>query len=175
MPSHAELDVCAHGGPDAIIFGEGFNPEGYTLYAYAAIQAFAEAAKKAVSTKLDALEKALHQGTYETVLGQITFDEKGDVKGFKLLHVPMARRQVWEIFLAVHPESDLNKSFFMTANAELRDSKSASRCPAQMPLNGSYPAGSSEGMAISTPIRRIFSARAISGWKVASSRGRQAK
>ena len=62
---------------------EGFNPEGYTLYAYAAIQAFAEAAKKAGSTELDALEKALHQGTYETVLGPITFDEKGDVKGFK--------------------------------------------------------------------------------------------
>jgi branched-chain amino acid transport system substrate-binding protein len=62
---------------------EGFNPEGYTLYAYAAVQAFAEAAKKAGSTELDALEKALHQGTYETVLGPITFNEKGDIKGFK--------------------------------------------------------------------------------------------
>jgi branched-chain amino acid transport system substrate-binding protein len=62
---------------------EGFSPEGYTLYAYAAIQAFAEAARKAGSTGLDALEKALHEGTYETVLGPITFDDKGDVKGFR--------------------------------------------------------------------------------------------
>jgi branched-chain amino acid transport system substrate-binding protein len=62
---------------------EGFRPEGYTLYAYAAIQVFAAAARKAVSSGLDALEKALHEGTYETVLGPITFDGKGDVQGFK--------------------------------------------------------------------------------------------
>ena len=62
---------------------EGFSPEGYTLYAYAAIQVFAEAARRAGSARLDALGKALHEGTYETVLGPITFDDKGDVKGFK--------------------------------------------------------------------------------------------
>jgi branched-chain amino acid transport system substrate-binding protein len=62
---------------------EGFSPEGYTLYAYAAIQVFAAAARKAASSGLDALEKALHEGTYETVLGPITFDGKGDVQGFK--------------------------------------------------------------------------------------------
>jgi branched-chain amino acid transport system substrate-binding protein len=62
---------------------EGFSPEGYTLYAYAAIQVFAEAARRAGSTRLDALGKVLHEGTYETVLGPITFDDKGDVKGFK--------------------------------------------------------------------------------------------
>jgi len=32
---------------------------------------------------LEALVKALHAGTYETVLGPITFDAKGDVKGFQ--------------------------------------------------------------------------------------------
>src|SRR5215468_11104277 len=62
---------------------EGFSPEGYTLYAYAAIQVFAAAARRAASSGLDALEKALHEGTYETVLGPITFDSKGDVQGFK--------------------------------------------------------------------------------------------
>jgi branched-chain amino acid transport system substrate-binding protein len=62
---------------------EGFSPEGYTLYAYAAIQIFAEAARRAGSTRLDALGKVLHEGTYETVLGPITFDDKGDVNDFK--------------------------------------------------------------------------------------------
>jgi len=64
---------------------EGFNPEGYTLYAYAAIQIFAEAAKKAGSTSLESIERTLHQGTFETVLGPITFDAKGDVQGFQYL------------------------------------------------------------------------------------------
>ena len=62
---------------------EGFSPEGYTLYAYAAIQTFAQAAKKAGSIELESLEKTLHQGAYETVLGPITFDAKGDVQGFQ--------------------------------------------------------------------------------------------
>ena len=39
---------------------EGYNPEGYTLYTYAAIQAFEDAAEKAKSVKLDDLSKALH-------------------------------------------------------------------------------------------------------------------
>jgi branched-chain amino acid transport system substrate-binding protein len=62
---------------------EGFSPEGYTLYAYAAVQVFAEAARRAGSTELGALVKALREGTFETVLGPIAFDEKGDVKGFE--------------------------------------------------------------------------------------------
>jgi branched-chain amino acid transport system substrate-binding protein len=62
---------------------EGFSPEGYTLYAYAAIQVFAEAGKRAGSFGVDALGKVLHDGTFETVLGPITFDSKGDVQGFR--------------------------------------------------------------------------------------------
>ena len=62
---------------------EGFSPEGYTLYAYAAVQVFAEAARRAGSTGLAALEKALYAGAYETVLGPVTFDDKGDVRGFE--------------------------------------------------------------------------------------------
>ena len=66
-----------------ILVSKGFSPEGYTLYAYAAIQVFAEAGRRAGSFGLDALGKALHDGTFETVLGTITFDGKGDVQGFK--------------------------------------------------------------------------------------------
>ncbi|MEK0083821.1 branched-chain amino acid ABC transporter substrate-binding protein [Benzoatithermus flavus] len=62
---------------------EGYSPEGYTLHAYTAVQVFAEAARRAGSTTLEALEKTLHEGTYETVLGPIDFDAKGDVRNFR--------------------------------------------------------------------------------------------
>lgn len=58
----------------------GYEPEGYTLYTYAAIQAWVDAAKKAGSTEAEAVAEALREGTYETVLGPIAFNEKGDVK-----------------------------------------------------------------------------------------------
>src|SRR5215467_7101597 len=58
---------------------EGYNPEGYTLYTYAAIQAFAAAAEKAKSVKLEDLSKALHSMTAQTVVGPLTWDKKGDV------------------------------------------------------------------------------------------------
>ena len=57
----------------------GYDPEGYTLYTYAAMQVFAQAAEKAKSVKLADLAKALHSTTFETVVGQIKFDDKGDV------------------------------------------------------------------------------------------------
>jgi branched-chain amino acid transport system substrate-binding protein len=58
---------------------QGYNPQGYTLYNYAAIQAFATAAAKANSVKEADLSKALHSMTVETVLGPLTWDKKGDV------------------------------------------------------------------------------------------------
>jgi branched-chain amino acid transport system substrate-binding protein len=58
---------------------EGYDPEGYTLYTYAAIQAFAAAANKAKSVKLDDLSKALKSMTVDTVVGPLSWDKKGDV------------------------------------------------------------------------------------------------
>jgi branched-chain amino acid transport system substrate-binding protein len=58
---------------------QNYNPEGYTLYTYAAMQVFAEAATKAKSLKVDDLSKVLHANKYETVLGTLQFDKKGDV------------------------------------------------------------------------------------------------
>jgi branched-chain amino acid transport system substrate-binding protein len=56
----------------------GFKPEGYTLYSYATVQVFAQAAAAAGSTKLADLAKAMHSQTFHTVIGDIKFDEKGD-------------------------------------------------------------------------------------------------
>ena len=57
----------------------GFEPEGYTLYAYAAVQVWAQAAQKAGSLELPAMIASLRDHHFDTVLGAIDFDEKGDV------------------------------------------------------------------------------------------------
>ena len=59
----------------------GYDPEGYTLYTYAAVQAWAQAVEKAGSTDLDAVVEQLNSNQFETVLGPISFDDKGDVEG----------------------------------------------------------------------------------------------
>ena len=67
-----------------------YDPEGYTLYTYAAIQTYAQAAEKAKSTKLAAVGGALHSTKFNTVLGEIEFDAKGDTKK------PSYRVYVWK-------------------------------------------------------------------------------
>ncbi len=58
---------------------DGYNPEAYTLYAYAALQVFQQAAEKAKSLESKAIEDAAHSGTlFHTVLGDMAFDKKGD-------------------------------------------------------------------------------------------------
>jgi branched-chain amino acid transport system substrate-binding protein len=59
---------------------QGFDPEGYTLYTVAALEVFAQAAKAAGSTELDRLLPVLRSTTFPTVVGEIAFDAKGDVK-----------------------------------------------------------------------------------------------
>ena len=58
---------------------QGYKPEGYTLYTYAAIQVFAQAAEAAGSTDVDALVEQMRSLTFSTVLGDLSFDGKGDV------------------------------------------------------------------------------------------------
>ena len=58
---------------------EGKTAEGYVLYTYAAIQAWAQAANEAKSTDFDPVVKALDDGTFDTVIGDLSFDDKGDV------------------------------------------------------------------------------------------------
>lgn len=60
---------------------QGYDPEGYTLYTYAAIQAWAAAVEEAGTTDLEPVIEALHGGEFDTVLGTISFDDLGDVQG----------------------------------------------------------------------------------------------
>jgi branched-chain amino acid transport system substrate-binding protein len=58
---------------------QGYDPEGYTLYSYAAIQVWAEAVKNTKSLKTADLSKALKGAEYKSVIGPLKFDAKGDI------------------------------------------------------------------------------------------------
>lgn len=56
------------------------DPEGYTLYTYAAFQVWTQAAAKAGSTDLKKVMDTIKAGEWDTVLGKMAFDAKGDIK-----------------------------------------------------------------------------------------------
>jgi branched-chain amino acid transport system substrate-binding protein len=62
---------------------QGYEPLGTTLNAYAAVQVWAQAVEAASSLDFDAVTLAMHGRQFDTVLGRIGFDEKGDVTGFE--------------------------------------------------------------------------------------------
>ena len=55
------------------------NPEGYVLYSYAAVQVWAQAAQKAGTTDAKKVAEVIKAGSWDTVLGKISYDKKGDV------------------------------------------------------------------------------------------------
>lgn len=57
----------------------GKPSEGYTLYAYAAIEVWAEAVKRAGTLDAENVAAVLHGQSFETAIGRLTFDAKGDV------------------------------------------------------------------------------------------------
>jgi branched-chain amino acid transport system substrate-binding protein len=63
----------------------GFEPQAYTLYSYAAMQIVKEAAEQAKSLDPKKVAEMIRSGRpFDTVLGTISFDKKGDVsdKGY---------------------------------------------------------------------------------------------
>jgi branched-chain amino acid transport system substrate-binding protein len=61
-------------------FGEkGIDPEGYTLYTYAALQVWAQAVAKAGTTDAKKVAAAMKAGTWPTVLGPVSYTPKGDM------------------------------------------------------------------------------------------------
>lgn len=57
---------------------QGFEPEGWTIYSYAAMQLFAKAAEQAKSTKFADIEPVMRSGRINTAAGLMVFDAKGD-------------------------------------------------------------------------------------------------
>jgi len=60
---------------------KNYDPQAYTLYSYAAVQVFKQAAEKAGSVDPKKMAEAMHSGmVFKTVLGDISYDTKGDRK-----------------------------------------------------------------------------------------------
>ena len=68
---------------------DGFEPEGYTLSTYAAVQVWAQAVAKAGTTDSAKVADTLRGGQWDTVIGKLGFDAKGDLT---------AATYVWYVF-----------------------------------------------------------------------------
>lgn len=58
----------------------GIEPEGYVLHSYAAVQVWALAAAKAGTTDARQVMQTLKAGEWDSVMGKLSFDAKGDIK-----------------------------------------------------------------------------------------------
>ncbi|TAK47931.1 MAG: branched-chain amino acid ABC transporter substrate-binding protein [Xanthobacteraceae bacterium] len=58
---------------------KNIDPEGYTLYTYAAIQVWVQAATKAGTTDPRKVAETIKANAWDTVLGKLSFDAKGDI------------------------------------------------------------------------------------------------
>jgi branched-chain amino acid transport system substrate-binding protein len=62
---------------------KGFEPQAYTLYSYAAVQIIKQAAEQANSLDPKKIAEVMHSGKiFNTVLGEMSYDNKGDVTGY---------------------------------------------------------------------------------------------
>src|ERR1700757_593143 len=59
---------------------KNIDPEGYTLYTYAAFQVWSQAAAKAGTTDPKKVMETIKAGSWDTVIGKIEYDAKGDIK-----------------------------------------------------------------------------------------------
>src|ERR1700755_3366969 len=59
---------------------KNIDPEGYTLYTYAAMQVWSKAAAKAGTTDPKKVMETIKAGEWDTVIGKLSFDAKGDIK-----------------------------------------------------------------------------------------------
>src|SRR5437660_5187561 len=59
---------------------KNIDPEGYTLYTYAAMQVWSQAVAKAGTTDPKKVMDAIKAGAWDTVIGKMEFDAKGDIK-----------------------------------------------------------------------------------------------
>jgi branched-chain amino acid transport system substrate-binding protein len=61
----------------------GFEPQAYTLYSYAAVQIIKQAAEEAKSLDPKKVADVMRSGKkFDTVLGTVSFDKKGDISGY---------------------------------------------------------------------------------------------
>ncbi|WP_024512890.1 branched-chain amino acid ABC transporter substrate-binding protein [Bradyrhizobium sp. ARR65] len=59
---------------------KNIDPEGYTLYTYAAIQVWTQAVAKAGTSDPKKVMDTIKAGSWDTVIGKLEYDAKGDIK-----------------------------------------------------------------------------------------------
>ena len=58
---------------------KGMRPEAFTFYNYAAVEVWAQAVRKADTTRGEDVSTALRSHTFTSVLGNVSFNDKGDI------------------------------------------------------------------------------------------------
>lgn len=77
---------------------EGFKAEAFTFFSYGAVQVWAQAAQKAGSVEAAKVSKVLKSDKFDTVLGKIGFDQKGDISnpGFVIYFYNKGKKYYFE-------------------------------------------------------------------------------
>ncbi len=120
---------------------KGIDPEGYTLYTYAAMQVWSQAVAKAGTTDPKKVMDTIKGGAWDTVIGKMEFDAKGD-KDFNAIVSRLKRDNIDLVYVGgYHQESGLIlrqmrdqglKTVLMAGDA-LADKEFASITPRRLP------------------------------------------
>ncbi|MCE0461630.1 MULTISPECIES: branched-chain amino acid ABC transporter substrate-binding protein [Pseudomonas] len=85
LPKSFDADPANKAVVDAIK-ADGKDPSGpFVFPAYSAVQLIAEGIKAAKSDDTAKVAETIHKGTFKTPTGDLSFDEKGDLKDFKFV------------------------------------------------------------------------------------------
>ena len=91
---------------------KNIDPEGYTLYTYAAMQVWSQAAAKAGTTDPKKVMEAIKAGEWDTVLGKLSLRRQGRHQAARLCRLQVGRqgqlrRDQPQGFMRVHNPSPL--------------------------------------------------------------------
>jgi len=87
-----------------------FEPEAYTLYSYAGVQVIKQAAEAAKSLDPKKVAEKMHSGMkFKTVLGDLSFDKKGDITKLDYVMYLWKKDASGKITYAECPGSDCSK------------------------------------------------------------------
>ncbi|MHC2147610.1 branched-chain amino acid ABC transporter substrate-binding protein [Pseudomonas sp. 210_17 TE3656] len=85
LPKSFDADPANKAIVDAIK-ADGKDPSGpFVFPAYSAVELIAEGIKSAKSEDTDKVAAAIHAGTFKTPTGELSYDDKGDLKDFKFV------------------------------------------------------------------------------------------
>ena len=105
---------CASGHFEIEVGDVVVRTEGITLYGYAVVQVWAQAVEKAGAFDVAAVVEALRHNEFDTVLGRLGFDDKGDVTA------RIVARYVWSDSGYIRRRSELASSHPHRGTSERR-------------------------------------------------------